>query len=64
MIHKKNQLLKLMSVALCDVDRNTLDTRGAKYPEAKRYRDYRKMLEEMDTRSSASGLAPASKPPV
>lgn len=34
--------------ALCDVDRNTLDSRGAKYPDAKRYRDYRKMLTELD----------------
>jgi predicted dehydrogenase len=40
-------------VALCDVDRGTLDARGAKYPEAKRYRDYRKMLEEMDKQIDA-----------
>jgi len=34
-------------VALCDVDANRLAARGAKYPNAKRYQDYRKMLEEM-----------------
>src|SRR4051812_14668755 len=34
-------------VALCDVDQETLDKRGAKYPNAKLFRDYRKMLEEM-----------------
>src|SRR5262245_21268947 len=34
-------------VALCDVDKNTLNGRGAKYPNAKLFQDYRKMLEEM-----------------
>ena len=34
-------------VALCDVDKNTLHGRGAKYPNAKLFQDYRKMLEEM-----------------
>ncbi len=34
-------------VALCDVDQKTLTGRGAKYPQAKLYRDYRKMLDEM-----------------
>src|SRR3954471_12613830 len=34
-------------VALCDVDQDTLDKRGTKYPGAKKFRDYRKMLEEM-----------------
>ncbi len=34
-------------VALCDVDRKTLESRKQKYPEAKLYRDFRKMLEEM-----------------
>ena len=33
-------------VALCDVDKNTLISRGAKYPQAKQYQDFRKMLEE------------------
>ena len=35
-------------VALCDVDANTLKKQAANYPEAKQYRDFRKMLEEMD----------------
>ena len=35
-------------VGLCDVDKTTLDARGAKYPDAKRYRDFRKMITEMD----------------
>jgi Oxidoreductase family, NAD-binding Rossmann fold/Oxidoreductase family, C-terminal alpha/beta domain len=35
-------------VALCDVDERTLARKAEKYPEAKRYRDYRKMLLEMD----------------
>ena len=34
-------------VALCDVDRNTLASRGRQYPQAKRFEDYRKMLEEI-----------------
>jgi predicted dehydrogenase len=33
--------------ALCDVDKNTLEARGKKYPDAKRYQDYRKMLTEI-----------------
>ena len=35
-------------VGLCDVDKSTLEARGAKYPNAKRYQDYRKMLDEME----------------
>jgi predicted dehydrogenase len=34
-------------VALCDVDQNTLNKRGEKYPSAKLFKDYRRMLEEM-----------------
>jgi predicted dehydrogenase len=34
-------------VALCDVDEKTLNDRGTKYPKARRFRDYRKMLEEI-----------------
>src|SRR4030095_11570453 len=34
-------------VALCDVDEMRLRERGGKYPKAKLYKDYRKMLEEM-----------------
>jgi predicted dehydrogenase len=34
-------------VALCDVDKRTLESRNKKYPDAKPYRDFRKMLEEV-----------------
>ncbi len=34
-------------VALCDVDQKRLEEAGKKYPDARRYADYRKMLEEM-----------------
>ncbi len=34
-------------VALCDVDENQLNKKAAKFPNAKKYRDYRKMLEDM-----------------
>src|SRR6185295_5924010 len=34
-------------VALCDVDQNTLDKRHQKYPNAKVFKDYRKMLHEL-----------------
>jgi hypothetical protein len=32
--------------ALCDVDSNALDKRGAEYPEARKYTDFRKMIEK------------------
>jgi len=35
-------------VALCDVDARTLNKKGEKYPDAKKFIDFRKMLEEMD----------------
>lgn len=35
-------------VGLCDVDTKTLSDRGAKYPDAKRYQDFRKMLTDME----------------
>ena len=34
-------------VALCDVDTKTLDSRGAKYPSAQKFQDFRKMLEKV-----------------
>jgi predicted dehydrogenase len=34
-------------VALCDVEQATLDKRKEKYPNAKLFKDYRKMLEQM-----------------
>lgn len=35
-------------VAICDVDANTLDKKGQQFPKAKKFNDYRKLLEEMD----------------
>jgi predicted dehydrogenase len=35
-------------VALCDVDQNTLNARGQKYPKAELFKDFRKMLEKLD----------------
>ncbi|QEH33904.1 putative oxidoreductase YcjS [Aquisphaera giovannonii] len=40
-------------VALCDVDARTLDKMGDKYPKAKKYYDYRKMLEELGDKIDA-----------
>ena len=40
-------------VALCDCDEKTLDKMAAKYPDAKKYVDYRKMLEEMGEKIDA-----------
>src|SRR5579884_685503 len=34
-------------VAICDIDDNTLDRKSKKFPKAKRYNDFRKMLEEL-----------------
>ena len=34
-------------VAICDVDKGTLDKKGKQFPNAKQYQDYRKMLDEM-----------------
>jgi len=34
-------------VALCDVDANTLDKKSQQFPQAKRFRDYRRMLDEV-----------------
>jgi len=43
-----NNVAKLGNiVALCDIDDKRNDEAGAKYKEAKKYFDYRKMLEEM-----------------
>ena len=40
-------------VALCDIDSNVLDEMGKKYPKAKKYFDYRKMLEDMGDKIDA-----------
>ena len=34
-------------VAICDVDENTLNKAGEKYPGARKYTDFRKMLDEI-----------------
>jgi predicted dehydrogenase len=34
-------------VALCDIDKNRLDKKGESHPEAKKYSDFRKLLEEL-----------------
>ena len=34
-------------VAICDVDQNSLDKKAKQFPQAKQYRDYRKLLYEM-----------------
>jgi len=40
-------------VALCDINAGTLDKMAANYPKAKKYFDYRKMLEEMGEKIDA-----------
>jgi predicted dehydrogenase len=35
-------------VAICDIDENNLNRKGIAFEKAKKYNDYRKMLEEMD----------------
>ena len=40
-------------VALCDIDENTLNAKAEKFPEAKKYHDFRKMLEEMESKIDA-----------
>ena len=40
-------------VALCDVDEKKLDAMAAKFPKAKKYTDYRRMLEEVGNQIDA-----------
>ena len=40
-------------VALCDIDSEVLDKMGKEYPKAKKYFDYRKMLEELGDKIDA-----------
>jgi len=40
-------------VALCDIDEKVLDKMGAKFPKAKKYFDYRKLLEELGEKIDA-----------
>src|SRR6185369_2689019 len=35
-------------VALCDIDDQHLDAKASKFPQAKKFNDFRKMLEQMD----------------
>ena len=46
--HDIRQLASQEIVALCDVDWNKASGIFNEYPKAKRYKDYRKMLDEMD----------------
>src|SRR6185295_19311515 len=36
-------------IAICDVDDNTLEKASKSFPDAKRYNDYRKMLDDLHT---------------
>jgi len=40
-------------VAICDVDENTLNAKAQKFPQAKKYTDYRQMFEEMGDKIDA-----------
>jgi hypothetical protein len=40
-------------VAICDVDETTLNKKAQKFPDAKKFRDYRKLLEEMGNQIDA-----------
>jgi predicted dehydrogenase len=40
-------------VAICDIDDKFLERKAARFPRAKRYNDYRKMLQEMDKQIDA-----------
>ena len=40
-------------VAICDIDLGHLDAKAQKFPKAKKYKDFRKMLEEMHTEIDA-----------
>src|SRR5690606_22539680 len=44
-MHNLQELSKQNIVALCDVDENFLNKAAERWPTAKKYRDYRKMLE-------------------
>jgi predicted dehydrogenase len=46
-------------VALCDCDDHPLDERAEEFPKAKKYNDYRKMLEEMDKEIDAVTVSTA-----
>ena len=46
-------------VGLCDVDRNYLDRAAAKFPNARKYEDYREMISEESDRADAIVVATA-----
>ena len=46
-------------VALCDVDSRSLDKQSKRFPDAKRFADFRKMLESMDKQIDAVTVATA-----
>src|SRR5262249_28673114 len=45
-------------VALCDIDEQHLNKKAEKFPHAKKYFDYRKMLEEMSKQIDAATVSP------
>ncbi len=45
-LHNLDQLTHENIVALCDVDTNYLDSQAQRFPQAKRYSDYRRMLDQ------------------
>ncbi len=50
---RKKLEIVLRLLALCDIDEKTLDKMASKYPNAKKYFDYRKMLDEMGDKIDA-----------
>lgn len=51
--HNLDELASQNIVALCDVDENYLDQAAQRFPQARRYRDYRRMLDSEAKRSEA-----------
>ena len=48
-----NQIPKEDVVAICDVNDKEIEAHGAKFPNAKHYRDYRKLYDEMSNEFDA-----------
>src|SRR3954452_3468296 len=46
-------------VALCDIDEQRLDKKAEKFPEARKYRDFRKLLEELGDKIDAVTVSTA-----
>lgn len=44
-------------VAICDVDRNTLNRKGRQFPKAEKFQDFRKMLEKLDNQIDACTIS-------